>query len=202
MHNLNSLLDKAVPSKTSQPSEATLQTSTERKRLVAMVWQVLLSRKLVSAPVGSIEHRTFESDMVDLSNQQLTHGMNACKDFVGFFTFPAFRELCRPTAEAMGLPACKVAYVEAAMKSGDSKAVWSHPAVYHAGCETGWFELRTFTESEIYPRWKHNYEKMVNRVMSGEDLSLPVQQALPEKIPEFLSLDENKARLAKLKEML
>jgi hypothetical protein len=145
---------------------------------------------------------TWASGLADLPERAISYGLSQAKDYTGFFSLPAFRELCRPTAEALGLPACKVAYVEAAMKGGDSRAVWSHPAVYHAGCQTGWYELRSFPESEIYPRWKLNYEKMVNRVLDGEDLSLPVQQALPEKIPEFLSHDENKARLAKLREML
>jgi hypothetical protein len=168
-----------------------------------MVWQILLSRKLVSAPVNSIEYRTFEQDTADLSDRQIKHGMSACKDFVGFFTFPVFRELCQPSAESFGLPDVHKAYIEAAMSDGMRDRVkWSHAAVYHAGRETGWHNLRTSTEKEIYPLFRRNYEEVCRRIIAGEDLSLPIQKALPETVFTPASEEKAKESLSKLREML
>ncbi len=79
---------------------------------------------------------------------------------------------------------------------------WSHAAVYAAALETGQFELQTYTERDCFPLFSLNYAKMVERAIAGEDLRQPVTKALPEKIPEYLSKDENKSRLAKIKELL
>ncbi len=53
-----------------------------------------MGRRLVSEPVGSDEFRVFEMDTADLSDYQLKLGMEGSKNFTGFFTVPAFRELC------------------------------------------------------------------------------------------------------------
>ena len=62
--------------------------------LIAACWQLLLGRRLVSDPVGSDSFRVFENDMADLSDAQLKTGIYLSKDFTGYFTIPAFRELC------------------------------------------------------------------------------------------------------------
>ena len=65
-----------------------------RKRITAACWQVLLGRRLVTDPVGSDAFRVFEMDVADLTDTQLKTGLDLAKDFVGYFTIPAFRELC------------------------------------------------------------------------------------------------------------
>jgi hypothetical protein len=168
-----------------------------------MIWQVLLSRRLVSAPVGSIEHRTFENDMADLSEAELNHGLEASKDFTDFFTFPVFRELCRVTAEDLGLLGPKQAYIEACNKPLPwERQTWSGPAVYRAAVETGRFQLHTMTERECFPLFKANYETMCDRVMNGETLDVPVRKMLPESVPNPTSPEVAKAHLSKFKEML
>lgn len=171
--------------------------------LTANVWQVLLSRRLVNSAVGSDAYNVFERDTADLSESQIRFGMERAKDFTGFFTFPAFRELCQATAKDLGMPEVHAAYLEAARADGPRDRIrWSHPAVYHAGCETGWFELRSMTEKECFPLYRRNYEAMVQRVLAGEELTTPVQKVIPASIPQYLTPDENLARLAKLKELL
>lgn len=168
-----------------------------------MVWQVLLSRKLVTAPVGSVDFKVFEADTADLSDVKLRMGMLTCKDFTGFFTFPAFRELCDMTPEKAGMPDVRLAYVEACRKPTPwDQQEWSHSAVYAAARETTLFEIRNTTEKECLPLFKLNYEKMVERVINGESLDLPVQKAIADKPPQYLSKDENLSRLAKLKASL
>lgn len=201
-HSLNNLLDKAAQGKTTQVSAITSLNSTQKKTL-ALTWSVLFNRKLVSDPVGSTAYRQFESDMADLSDRQIEIGLERAKDFTGFFTTPTFRELCRVTPEDIGLPAVHAAYLEAAKADGPRDMLrWSHPAVYHAGRETGWFELRTGTEKEIYPLFKRNYEEICRRVMGGEQLDMPVQRALPSKVFVPASPEKARATLNSIKELL
>ena len=154
-------------------------------------------------PVGSSAHRQFERDMADLSDQQLAAGLERARTFTGYFSFPAFREMCRSRPSDLGMPEAHAAYLEAARSDGQRDQIrWSHPAVYHAACETGWFELRTMTERECFPLYRRNYEIMIQRVLSGEQLDMPVQKALPEKIPEYVPREESLSRVAALKELL
>lgn len=148
-------------------------------------------------------YATWARELADLPEAAIRFGLSRCKDFKGWFSLPAFRELCKVTAVDLGMPEVHAAYLEAARSDGmRDKIKWSHPAVYHAGCETGWFELRSMTEKECFPLFRRNYEAMVQRVLAGEELATPVQKAIPASIPQYLTKDENMARCAALKELL
>jgi hypothetical protein len=141
--------------------------------------------------------------MADLSEMQLNTGMARAKDFTDFFTFPAFRELCRVTAEDLGLKNAKAAYIEACnMPLPWERGSWSSGAVFHTARETGRFELHTLTERECFPLFATNYETMCARVLAGEKLDRPVQKALPETVPNPTTPEVAKVRLAALKGML
>jgi hypothetical protein len=162
--------------------------------------------KLLTAPTDaalSEIYRTWARELSDLPEFAIRFGLSRCKDFKGWFSLPAFRELCHASAKDLGMPDPHAAYLEAARADGPRDRIrWSHPAVYHAACETGWFELRSMTEKECFPLYRRNYEAMVARVMAGEELSTPVQKVIPASIPQYLTTDENLARMAKLKELL
>ncbi len=139
----------------------------------------------------------------DLPVPALRMGMHKVKNFTGFMTLPAFRELCTVTPADFGMTDPHSAYIEACNKLGAENAHWTHPAVYHAAVETGWFNLRTSTEKEVYPLFRRNYETMCSRVIAGESLDMPVQRALPSSAtPVFLTPEQNKRRCASLKELL
>jgi hypothetical protein len=76
---------------------------------------------------------------------------------------------------------------------------WSHPAVYHAGKATGWFELSSFPEDQIYPRFKTFYAGFCDRVAAGEKLDTPMMEALPERVTVFLTPEQNQDRMAQLR---
>lgn len=168
-----------------------------------MVWGMLLNRRLVSEAVGSTQYRVFENDMADLNDNELRNGMEKAKDFTGFFTFPAFRELCRISPADLGLPDARQAYVEAASAQGDKTAIpWSHPAVYWAAVETGWYELRCRTEQEVFPLFKREYEIMCERAMNGDPLNMPTQKALPPKTFVPATREKGAEALSRMKAML
>jgi hypothetical protein len=165
-----------------------------------MVWTVLFNRKLVTDPPGSTAYRQFEHDMADLSEQALLKGLDKSRNFVGFFTTPSFRELCRVTPTDYGLPDSRTAMLEAC--NATERHQWTHPAIYHAAQAVGSYDLKNRTERELWPIWDHAYETVCRRVMDGKDLALPVPKALPESV--FVPADENKAvgALASLRAML
>lgn len=116
-----------------------------------------------------------------------------------------FVQWCKPTPEDFGLPTAQDAYFEAAKNASRVRSHnFSHPAVRLAGGATGWFELASQPESKIFKRFERNYQVLVNRVMSGEDLSAEIPKALPSgvvtrpapKTVALASLDQLKAALS------
>jgi hypothetical protein len=167
----------------------------------------LTKMRLLMAPTADELAAVYQSwcaGLADLSDQQLSFGVAKARRFGGFLTLGVFREMCHVEPADFGLPDVKAAYLEAARSDGQrDNQHWSHPAVYVAGRECGWFELRNSTEREIYPRFQHCYEQICRRVMRGEQLDLPVRMALPTQAsPQYLDPDENKRRCRALKEML
>jgi len=145
-------------------------------------------------------YQTWARGLSDLTEQQVKMGLLKVRDFKGFFNLAAFRDLCRIKPEDIGLPDTKKAYLEACMApSPKAKHRWSHPAVYHAGKETGWFELSSFPEDQIYPRFKTFYAGFCDRVAAGEKLDAPMMEALPEKVTVFLTPEQNQQRMSDLR---
>jgi hypothetical protein len=108
--------------------------------------------------------------------EQIQLGMTkARRDESDFFpSVGKFMKWCNPTPKDIGLPSAEEAYKEAAYKhKSPSKKPWSHPAVYQAGKDTGWFFLGTSSEKESFPKFKRAYASICERVMNGETFSLP-----------------------------
>jgi hypothetical protein len=176
--------------------------SAKQKLKLADAWQILLSRRLVTDGVGSDAHMVFERDMADLTPQQIDMGLRKSRDFVGFFTFPAFRELCRITPQDMGLPDTHDAMREACCAQDWGSHKWSHPAVYHAACSVGSYDMRHMTTRELFPVFDLAYQQVVRRVLAGEPIEMPIFKALPESVHVPASPEAVKSGLAKLRELL
>ncbi|MDP6968503.1 MAG: replication protein P [Gammaproteobacteria bacterium] len=91
-----------------------------------------------------------------------------------------FLQLLEKCQQSFGLPVAEQAYAEACRYASEPlRHPWSHAAVYHAGKQTGWFELRTLTQKQMWPSFRHVYKALCDRVLAGEELVMPVGQALP-----------------------
>ncbi len=113
------------------------------------------------------------------------------------------RRFCEPSAGDLGAPDVHAAYIEACRAPGPKQAQrWSHPIVYHAGRASDWFFLASTPESIAFPVFRRNYELLLQRLLDGESLDLPVARALPETIEQPLSRDERKARLRAMRDEL
>ena len=99
------------------------------------------------------------------------------------------------------IPSPNVAYIEAS-SLGETNPLdfnWSHPFVYHAGANVGWYRLKTESEFDIKKEFLEAYEKVLEESEFKESLLL-----LPEIKEEFteekpLSSDLQKLRLEKIK---
>ena len=110
---------------------------------------------------------------------------------------------CEEGFDLFGLPAPRNAYLEACSAPSPKRDFhWSHPAVYLAGASTHWFTLANERESVAFPRFQYHYDQLCKRVMSGEDLTLPVTQALPEKTEQTLTAEERQAHIAQIRKEL
>ena len=116
---------------------------------------------------------------------------------------PTVKGLLKHVGGAQGLPEAYSAYIEACQApSPKIEQQWSHPAVYLAGSASDWFFLASNNESKAFPIFKRHYENLCERAISGEKLTMPSYQALPETISQPLSNEERKERMKKLRETL
>jgi hypothetical protein len=92
-----------------------------------------------------------------------------------------FLQLLEKCQQSFGLPTAEEAYTEACRYASEpSQHAWSHAAVYHAGKQAGWFELRTATQQQIWPHFRTLYKALCDRVLAGEQLPISTARGLPE----------------------
>jgi hypothetical protein len=102
-----------------------------------------------------------------------------------------------------GLPTPREAYLEVCMAPHPkAQFCWSHPAVYHAGAKTGWYDLENQSEYLSWPIFKANYEEYKRRARAGEDLTINFTPELdaPEEIA--LSKSERHEQLKAIRDKL
>ena len=150
---------------------------------------------------------TWWESIHDLSFEDLRHGMERAamlppnaKGEVWPPNPPEFRALCQ-SVHTEALPPVDRAYREACEHSTrPAEHDWSHPAVFVAGQDAGWWSLRRDPSRTTWPVFRRSYEDACNRVKAGEDLSAQVVKALPETPAEVTPADRDTA-LSKLDEM-
>lgn len=115
-------------------------------------------------------------------------------------TLAAMIAACDNGSALFGLPTPDAAYREACLAAEPKSAqVWTHPAIYHAGRETGWFLLATEPQSTAFPLFEYHYTQLCRRVLRGEALDVPVQPALPPRVEVPLSVEASRARIKALR---
>lgn len=117
------------------------------------------------------------------SENELVAAVNRCKAELAWMpSISEFLKLLNEVGGDHGLPSAFAAYQEACQSAEHPlQHSWSHPAIYFAGRETGWFELRSESESEIFPRFSYHYDLLCRRVREGERLDIPNPIAIEQK---------------------
>ncbi|MGI1679721.1 MAG: hypothetical protein K6L75_13355 [Cellvibrionaceae bacterium] len=102
-----------------------------------------------------------------------------------------------------GLPEPHQAYLEAC-RAGNPKSAfkWSHPAVYFAGKDAGWYYLSSTAEQMAFSVFKQHYRYWSEKTLSGEplpDIEVPL---LESDTSTPLEKNESKKRLNAMRKEL
>lgn len=137
-----------------------------------------------------IAKREWALSLRGYTEQEMVAAIDRCKEqFEWMPTIAEFLGLMRKDLQDYGLPQALSAYHEACMHADHPRDHdWSHPAVYFAGRATDWFRLRTEDKRDVMPDFEFNYRQLCQRVMEGENLEVPIAQALPDKSSNTLAL--------------
>ena len=83
------------------------------------------------------------------------------------------------TIQDLGLKEPLQAYYEACnMPNANLGSPWSHPVIYYAAKNTGWYFLKTETQRQAFPIFEYNYKVLCERILDDEDISTSVANAL------------------------
>ncbi|MFV0277359.1 MAG: replication protein P [Parahaliea sp.] len=116
-------------------------------------------------------------------------------------TLHRMHQCCQQGLADLGLPTAHDAYLEACnARSPKAGQRWSHPAVYLAGRDSGWFFLANQAEHRSWPVFERHYRNYCIRVMRGEALVIPREAALERHQSAPLPAEEQLAWLRKLRE--
>ncbi len=130
-----------------------------------------------------IAKREWAMSLGDYSESELVAAVSISKETLAWAPcISEFIQILQNLNGAFGLPDVRQAYREACFHAlSPSTHNWSHGAVYHAGRETGWFELRSEEERQIFPQFSYHYEIMCRRCRQGESFEQPVAVAIEDK---------------------
>ncbi len=113
------------------------------------------------------------------------------------------RMLASCDGQGAALPSARDAYREACnAPSPKASHAWSHPAVYHAGRQTGWYELAHQAQALTWPPFKTYYEKLRRQAMAGVPLALDPAPVAASDDGQPLPREEQRTRLQALREQL
>lgn len=102
--------------------------------------------------------------------------------------------------EGTHFPDAHAAYVEACTAAQPKQNYhWSHPVVYFAGKQCGWFFLANNSESVAFPVFKNQYNELCEQIAQGVRLPAIEPLALLETSEAPLPKQENVKRLAALR---
>tara|TARA_R110002167_G_scaffold29645_9_gene98884 strand:- start:56 stop:721 length:666 start_codon:yes stop_codon:yes gene_type:complete len=137
-----------------------------------------------------IAKREWALSLRGYTEQEMVPAIDRCKEqFVWMPTIAEFLGLLRKNLQDYGLPSALSAYQEACLHADHPRErKWSHPAVYFSGRATDWFRLRTEDKQDVFPDFEFNYRQFCQRVIDGEDLSVPVPKGLPDQSSNTLAL--------------
>ncbi|MGB0945096.1 MAG: replication protein P [Marinomonas sp.] len=101
-----------------------------------------------------------------------------------------------------GCPPAIDAYLEYVQNYGKKKHAWSHEIVLAAAIQSKQGgDIRCLPEAKAFPIYERSYQILMDRVLKGEDMNIPVPIALPEE-PERRQHThaENLSFMAKMRE--
>ena len=194
------------PGQTEQRDKASLEGHVEAINQVFALFRLNYHNQYYAAyPDGEqlkqIKKLWLES-LADYPVEQILKGAKHAIEHSEYLpTLNRMHECCQQGLRDIGLPSPHDAYIEACQApSPKSAQPWSHPAVYLAGRDSGWFFLTNNTERTSWPVYRAHYQQYCARVLRGESLAVPEPEALEKTQSEPLSPEDQLQALKKLRE--
>jgi hypothetical protein len=122
-----------------------------------------------------IAKREWALSIDSYTEAQLVKAVDRCKETLAWMpTISEFLSILEDLGAGDGVPAVRAAYLEACQQAHrPSQHAWSHPTVYHAGKETGWFMLKSEEEKDTWPLFRYHFNAVARRFRNGESLDIP-----------------------------
>ena len=109
---------------------------------------------------------------------------------------------CTDVALPAGMPSPQRAYIEACNAPSPKAAYnWSHPAVYLAGRDCGWYVLNNQPENIALPQFRDIYQRYCQRAAAGETLVVEKPAMLEERARIPVDRDNARKKISALKEL-
>ena len=116
---------------------------------------------------------------------------------------PTIKTILDRSYSMLGLPSAHDAYMEACNKpSPKAKQHWSHPAVYQAGKQTGWFFLNETIEDKAFPVFRQQYLSLCEQVSSGKQLAIEHETVTHEDSNTPLTNEQRKQKMKDMRKEL
>ena len=183
--NLAQQVVRRPSTKSGQPSKPE-QPQMLRQGLLDNLWLKMTEmyghRWTASFGVSADQSHAWAATLGGLTGQRIADGLAALVTRGDEWppSAPDFRNLCiGASPEALGLPAVEKSYREACRNAHPAaEQRWSHEAVHHAACETGFHELRSLPEDKSRALFERAYAVTVRMLLAGEPLR-EIPKALP-----------------------
>ena len=122
---------------------------------------------------------------------QIEWAIEQCKDL---FAWPPsiseFKALMQPSAEQMGLPSTRNAYVEACLGAHRPLTFqWTHQAVKQAAKLSDYYSLKSQSESYMLPIFKRHYQKVCEQVFAQDEFEEEPVKAISNEIKQMDNVD-------------
>ncbi len=202
-------LQQGQSEQTINSSQLSVEEIEARNDKWASAWRILFGMKLITFDAVDDEgnetrdYHIWKRGLADLSCEEINQGLVKVRDNEGWFDFPKFRKLCGVSAQDLGLPTSREAYNEACLaRSPKDRQIYSHPIVYLAGQQTGWFNLRQQHEYKIFSTFEHYYNLYAHRVMRGERFKVQPAITKQDDLVEKITPEQYQAARAKFQQMM
>lgn len=196
---VSDLTAQNTPASSGVPREAVIDAVNQMFAEFALVYHNQYQKAFSDKEKLSLAKRLWLSHLAAYSPEQILAAARRATHESEYL--PTVRGVLKYLESSSGLPDAYDAYREACLApSPKVEQRWSHPAVYLAGQETGWYFLATQTEKISRPVYERHYRALCERVAAGETLHLPEVLELPEPEHHPMTAEERQAAVRALRE--
>ena len=199
-NNLNFQSQQAAPKEFELPPQAIAIVNDLFKDLkgICTAWQHTFTDEAIEqAAKQQWAQALLENGIVN--QQQIDLGMKKARKLAKPW-FPSSGEFiswCKPSLEDYGLPSPEIALRR--IMGGQKR---SHPVLFLAAQATGMTQIRNMHHKDLMALFSRNYEILCQRFINGEDLSIEIPKALPEKVNIKTSEEQVMINAANLRYLL